>query len=53
MMKKYAFGIDIGGISHELSAHSVKLLNVTEADIETYYLSIPDIQKSIIDLQSI
>jgi hypothetical protein len=46
-------GIDIGGISHELSAQAVKILGITESDIESYYLSIPEIQKSIVDLQSI
>jgi putative nucleotidyltransferase with HDIG domain len=30
-------GIDIGGISHELSAQAVKILGITEADIESYY----------------
>lgn len=46
-------GIDIGGLSHELSPLAVKLTGVTEADIEAFFVTIPELQKSIIDLQSI
>jgi putative nucleotidyltransferase with HDIG domain len=45
-------GIDIGGISHELSAFALKQTGVNETDIESYFLSIPEIQKTITELQS-
>ncbi len=46
-------GIDIGGISHDLSEYALKLTGVTDKDIEEYYLTIPELEKSIIELQSI
>ncbi|HMV44112.1 MAG TPA: HDOD domain-containing protein [Leptospiraceae bacterium] len=46
-------GIDIGGISHELSPNAIKILGITEGDIESYYITIPELQKSIVDLQAI
>lgn len=46
-------GIDIGGISHELSPNAIKILGITEQDIESYYITIPELQKSIVDLQAI
>ncbi|MCB1191812.1 MAG: HDOD domain-containing protein [Leptospiraceae bacterium] len=46
-------GIDIGGISHDLSEFALNITGVTDKDIEEYYLTIPELEKSISELQSI
>ncbi len=46
-------GIDIGGLSNKLSKEAVDLLGITEAELEAFFISIPDIQKSIAELQAI
>lgn len=46
-------GIDIGGINHEISGESLKLTGVTDKDLESYYLLIPEIENSISELKNI
>lgn len=45
-------GIDIGGISHELSPDAIKITGVTDKDIQGYFLSIPEMQKTLSELQT-
>ncbi|MCB1158309.1 MAG: HDOD domain-containing protein [Leptospiraceae bacterium] len=45
-------GIDIGGIYQELSPFALKLTKVTESDLEKFYLSMPELEKSINDLRN-
>jgi putative nucleotidyltransferase with HDIG domain len=46
-------GIDIGGLSHQISPNAINLIGITDQDLEILFSSIPDIQKSIAELQSI
>ncbi|HMV80325.1 MAG TPA: HDOD domain-containing protein [Leptospiraceae bacterium] len=44
------FGIDIGGINHELSPFAMKQVGFTDSDIEYFYTNMPDFQKNIAEL---
>jgi putative nucleotidyltransferase with HDIG domain len=46
-------GIDIGGLSHEISKSALDILGITEQELEVYFTNIPEIQKSISELVSI
>jgi putative nucleotidyltransferase with HDIG domain len=46
-------GIDIGGLSHELSKEAVDILGITEADLTNLYTTLPELQKSISELQTL
>jgi putative nucleotidyltransferase with HDIG domain len=45
-------GIDIGGINHELSRFALKQTGVTDPDLEYYYTTMPELQKTIGELKS-
>lgn len=45
-------GIDIGGLSHEISSFALQQTGVKEKDIEKYYLTIPELERSISDLKN-
>jgi putative nucleotidyltransferase with HDIG domain len=45
-------GIDIGGLSHELSSFALRTTNITEEDLQKYYIYLPEIEKSISDLKN-
>lgn len=45
-------GIDIGGLTQELSPFALKTTGVTEDDIQKYYIYLPELEKSIYDLKN-
>ncbi|MEM7180156.1 MAG: HDOD domain-containing protein [Spirochaetota bacterium] len=45
-------GIDIGGLSHEISSFALQKTEVTEKDIERYFIAIPELEKSINELKN-
>jgi putative nucleotidyltransferase with HDIG domain len=45
-------GIDIGGINQELSPFAIKQTGINDQDLETLFTAIPEIQKSLSELQS-
>jgi len=46
-------GIDIGGESVPISPFALQQTGVTEADIENYFLHIPDLQAGLADLLNV
>ncbi len=46
-------GIDIGGLSHEISKPALDLLGITDQELEIYFTNIPEIQKAITELVSV
>jgi len=43
-------GIDIGGLTNPLSEEAVKLLGITEEDLQKYYLLLPELEEQIAEL---